>query len=147
MLGFMFRFWAIVFFCLLWRPAGAQTGLPESFREEVRRAQNIPVSQSASGQFIIHGAPPDGWQLMALSPSLKQHYAKLDASLLAVSCERIKSALLADLGAQDQWQNHISIFLHQAHRLDETIVIGSARGEGSWVYAIDLPDTVERNRL
>ena len=144
---FMFRLWVIVCLCVLWRPAGAQTGLPESFRNEVRQAQNTPGAVSSSGQFIIHGAPDDGWRLMTLSPSLAPNYARFDAPLLAVSCERIKSALLADLGAQDQWQGQIAIFLHQARRLDETIVIGSSAHQGEWKYYMNMPDTMERSRV
>jgi hypothetical protein len=147
MMGFMFRFWAIVCICLAGREAGAAGGLSEIFKGEVRRAQVTPTSVSASGQFVIHGAPPDGWRPMALSPSLEADFARLDAPLLAVSCERIKSALLAELGARDQWSGKISIFLHLAHRLDETIVVGSSSGQGDRAYYVNLPDTVERKRL
>jgi hypothetical protein len=143
----MFRFWVIVGFCLLWRQAGAQNGLPEDFRDEVRRAQNIPISESASGQFIIHGEPPDALRLITLSPSLSKDYVQLGAPLLAVSCERIKSALLSELAAQDQWQGKVSIFLHQARRLDETIVISSTANQKDWMYYVNLPDTMERSRL
>jgi hypothetical protein len=144
---FMFRFWAIVFFCLFWRQAGAQPGLPENFRNEVRRAQNTPSCVSVSGQFIVHGAPAEPWRLMGLSSSLAKDYVRLDAPLLAVSCERIKSALLSDLGAQDQWQSRVAVFLHQAHRLDEPVVIGSSANQGEWTYYMNLPDTVDRTRL
>jgi hypothetical protein len=143
----MFRFWVIVFFCLLWRQAGAEPGLPENFRNEVRRAQNTPSCVSVSGQFIVHGAPTDGWRLMELSPSLSKDYVRLDPTLLAVSSERIKSALLSDLGAQDNWQSRVSIFLHQAHRLDEPVVIGSSANQGQWTYYMNLPDMVDRSRL
>ena len=146
-MGFMFRFWVIVFFCLFWRQAGAQPALPENFRNEVRRAQNTPSCVSVSGQFIVHGAPAEPWRLMALSSSLAKDYVRLDAPLLAVSCERIKSALLSDLGAQDQWQSRVAVFLHQAHRLDEPIVIGSSASQGEWTYYMNLPDTVDRTRL
>jgi hypothetical protein len=147
MIELMPKLLAIVYFCLACLPAGAEIGLPENFREAVRFAQNTPYSVSASGQFLVHGAPPDGWRQMALSQSLEKQYARLDAALLAVTCDRVKSALLAELGMQDQWQGRISIFLHQAHRLDETIVIGSSDSQGDWTYYVNLPDTVQRTRL
>ncbi len=138
---------AIASFCLLSLRTGAEAGLPVNFREAVRFAQNTPSSMSASGQFLIHGAPTDVWRPMALSRSLEGQYARLDAPLLAVTCERVKSALLAELGAQDRWQGRVSIFLHQAHRLGETIVIASSDSQGDWTYFVNLPDTVERSRL
>jgi hypothetical protein len=147
MLTFMIRFWAIAYFCLVCLRAGAEAGLPENFREAVRFAQNTPASVGASGQFLVHGAPPDVWRPMALSQALETQYSRLDAPLLAVTCERVKTALLAQLGMQDAWQGRISIFLHQAHRLDETIVIGSSDSQGDWTYYVNLPDTVERTRL
>ncbi len=143
----MFRFWVIVFFCLFWRQAEAQPGLPENFRNEVRRAQNVPTCVSVSGQFVIHGAPAERWRFMELSSSLSKDYVRMDASVLAVSCERIKSALLADLGAQDQWKDRVSIFLHQAHQLDEPVIIGSSCSQGGWTYYMNLPDTIDRSRL
>jgi hypothetical protein len=143
----MFRFWVIVVFCLFWRQAGAQPALPENFRNEVRRAQNTPSCVSVSGQFIVHGAPAEAWRFMELSPSLSKDYVRMDASMLAVSCERIKSALLSDLGAQDQWQNRVAVFLHQAHSLDEPVVIGSSASQGEWTYYMNLPDTLDRTRL
>src|ERR1700722_2419592 len=146
-MGFMFRFLVIVFFCLFWRQAGAQPSLPEDFRNEVRRAQNTPSCVSVSGQFIIHGAPTDGWRLMQLSPSLSKDYAQLDPTFLAVSCERIKSALLSELGAQDNWQSRVAVFLHQAHRLGEPVVIGASVSQGQWTYYMNLPDMVDRSRL
>jgi hypothetical protein len=146
-MGLMFRFLVIVFFCLFWRQAGAQPSLPEDFRNEVRRAQNTPVCVSVSGQFIIHGAPTDGWRLMQLSPSLSKDYAQLDPTFLAVSCERIKSALLSELGAQDNWQSRVAIFLHQAHRLGEPVEIGASVSQSQWTYYMNLPDMVDRSRL
>jgi hypothetical protein len=144
---FMSKFCGIVCFCLIWQQAGAQVDLPEGFRNEVQQAQSLRSSVSASGQFIIHNAPEDLWRLMDLSPSLMTNYARFDAPVLAVSCERIKSALLAQLGASDEWQGRVSIFLHQARRLDETIVIGSTADGHDWTYYMNLPDTVERRRL
>lgn len=143
----MSRFLAIASFCLLSLRAGAEAGLPVNFREAVRFAQNTPSSVSASGQFLIHGAPTGVWRPMALSKSLESQYARLDAPLLAVTCERVKAALLAELGAQDKWQGRVSIFLHQSHRLGETIVIASSDSQGNWTYFVNLPDTIERSRL
>lgn len=141
------KFCAILCFCLLWQRAGAQATLPESFRNEVQRAQSIPYITSTSSQFIIHAAPSDGWRPMAISAALEQVYVRLDTPLTAVTCERIKSALLAKLGASDQWHGRVSIFLHQARRLDEPVVIYSHANGGDWSYYLKLPDTIERRRL
>src|ERR1043166_3369278 len=70
-----------------------------------------PVTlRSHSGQFLVRGLP-----LMRRAPVADTNsevaYVRLDPTLLAVSCERVKSALLEELGMKDQWRGKILVVL------------------------------------
>jgi hypothetical protein len=147
MMAPMYKLFVIVCLGLFVEQATAQMDLPPNFLEAVRRARTVPSSESASTQFMIHGAPSDGWRMLELTPSLESNYVRLEPAVLSVSCERIKSALLSELGAPDQWAGHISIFLHQARRLDEPVIIEPMSSQGEWTYYMGMPDTMEKTRL
>ncbi len=102
---------------------------------------------SLSKQFLIHDSPVSARQFIPREILTNSTAVQLDPTLLTVSCERIKKGLLHELGAPDQWRGKIFINLHPARRLDETIIIASARYGKDWMYHLDLPDTLERSRL
>jgi hypothetical protein len=82
------------------------------------------------------------------NPPLTNHtLVRLDANLLAVSCERIKSALLSQLAATDQWHGKIHLTLHAPQVENEDINVTSALVAGGWMFNIDLPDVIEPDRL
>ena len=102
---------------------------------------------SLSRQFIIHDLPATARQFIPHDVLTDNISVRLDPTLLTVSCERIKKALLSELGATDHWKGKVFIDLHPARRVDEMIVIASARYGKDWIYHLELPDTVNRNRL
>jgi hypothetical protein len=111
---------------------------------------NLPagaVAHSRSGQFIVRGNP----QAPPLPPSLQRsvvtNWARLEPTLLSVSCERVKEALLAELGVPDRWRGRIYLNLHPVRAVDEMIVVNSSRFADGWVYSIDLPDALEPARF
>src|SRR5207237_7827101 len=67
--------------------------------------------RSHSGQFIVRGLAL-GAPLAGAAPEGEVSYARLDPALLAVSCERIKAAVLDELTTKDQWRSKIYVFLH-----------------------------------
>src|SRR5690242_2159031 len=89
------------------------------------RAQFVPYdtvsARSVSGQFVVYAerqSPP-----FARTPAFTggENFLKLEASFLAVSCERIKHALSDELGASGQWRGTIYISVHPAESGDDEI--------------------------
>ena len=140
------RLSAIIFVWLSVWTANAQSPLPGAYRNDLRRAAAVP-HLSLSGQFVIYNQPDTYLPAFTLKASEKTNYVEVDASMLAVSCERIKSALLAELGVKDQWRGKINVSLHRATSLDEPVVIGNSQDGVNWTYYMVLPDTVEQSRL
>src|SRR5262245_8482373 len=68
------------------------------------------VVRSQSGQFIVRGlpmgAPVSGYSTSAVA------YLRLDATLTAVSLERIRQAVFSELGLPDQWRGLIRVTTH-----------------------------------
>ncbi len=140
------RLFAIFFVWLFVWTTDAQGLLPGAFRNDLRRAAAVP-RLSLSGQFIIYNQPDAFLPALTLKASEKTNYVEVEPSMLAVSCERIKSALLAELGVKDQWRGRINVSLHRATSLDEPVVIGNSQDGVNWTYYMALPDTVEQSRL
>ena len=101
---------------------------------------------SRSGQFIIYGVEPGA--VRRYQPENTNHtLVRLDPNLLAVSCERIKSALLNQLGINDQWRGKIHLTLHPSQAANEDITVTSSLFGGGWLFNIELPDFIAPERL
>jgi hypothetical protein len=112
----------------------------------VRAALQPRAIQTRSGQFTVRGLPAD--LPVAGTPALTNlSFIRLDPAVLAVSCERIKQAVLDVLGMPDQWQGRIFISLHPVRADREPILVRCAGFRDGWVYSIDLPEQVDRARL
>jgi hypothetical protein len=100
---------------------------------------------SHSGQFVIHAAP-------SLQPAVGSNLAadrnlvRLEPALVSVSCERIKQALLHDLGVPAAWKGKIYLELVPARRPGQIITVTSEHFKNGWQYRLELPDLVERDR-
>ncbi|MFM2082728.1 MAG: hypothetical protein RL380_1419 [Verrucomicrobiota bacterium] len=116
----------------------------------VARAQKIsglaPGVFSRSGQFVIYGVAP-GTPRPYQPNATNRTLVRLDANLLTVSCERIKSALLTRLALNDQWRGKIHIALHPAQSAADPINIGSETFGGGWQFELTVPDLVEPERF
>ena len=115
----------------------------------VARGQTLaiePVSlRSHSGQFLVRGLPLGA---PLISPSTNAvSYVRLDPALVAVSCERIKSALLGELAAKDLWRGKIFVFLHPVTDDHESIVVTSLHYADGWGYRMEIPEVVDGPRL
>ncbi|MDB6111497.1 MAG: hypothetical protein JWR69_3247, partial [Pedosphaera sp.] len=120
---------------LLLGNAHAQQNSPPAFNRELSR-----VNYSLSKQFIIHSRPRTGW-LPALGSSAD--VVRLEPNLLAISCERIKRALMKELGVTaDEWRGKVEIHLHPARNLGETICVTSTQYGKNWTYRLELPDAL-----
>ena len=88
-----------------------------------------------------------GAPLLARSTNAEVSYVRLDPALLAVSCERIKSAVLAELGMGDLWKGKVYISLQPVRADREPIVLTSVRYRDGWSYGLEIPEQVDRARL
>jgi hypothetical protein len=115
----------------------------------VARAQWPPdttMMGSASGQFFVSA------RSLTLSPRSVDlagapEMLTLEPALLAVSCDRVKKALLRQLDMRDQWQGKIFVVLRPARSADDPIAIAPERLGGNWDCGVELPDALNRNRF
>lgn len=137
--------------------------------------------RSSSGQFLVLGPPVNGTasaaapagkiSLNGMSVDAKiivQDNApapvgkiRLDPSLLAVSSERIKQAILQELAVSDQWKGQITLasqfMIGAANRpVDIRSYYGPPLGRlatpkqgktGEWRFRVDFPDQIETNKF
>jgi hypothetical protein len=115
------------------------------------RGQNWPPygasAQSRSGQFVVSGVEPGARRPFVPGAATNTTFIRLEPTLLTVSCERIKQALLSALQARDEWRGKIFVVLHPFRGEDEEITVTSTRFSGQWNYRVDLPDAVDPARL
>lgn len=103
------------------------------------------VLRSQSGQFVVRGLPM-GPSLVPNNATSQVSFIRVDPTLLTVSCERIKQALLAELEMRDQWVGSIAIALHPMESFDEPIDVITLHYKNGWNYRIEMPDQVDRAR-
>jgi hypothetical protein len=125
----------------------AQVGSPEDMLNALKRSARTGTRVSASRQFTIQDVPKDSPPPLVLPGLFRSNYLQLNADVLAFSCDNVKKAVLAELGATDGWHDRVSIFLHRARSLDELITVGLPASGPDWLYFLDVPDTVDYNRL
>jgi len=105
-----------------------------------------PVSlRSHSGQFFVHGLPLSARSTTATNAEV--NYVRLDPTLLAVCCERIKSAVLEELAMKDLWRGKICISLHPVRDDHEPILITTVHYTDGWNYQMQIPEQVDPPRL
>jgi hypothetical protein len=101
--------------------------------------------RSRSGQFMVHGIPVNSLPQGGRAPT--NTILRLDPAVMAVSCERVKEALLAELDATDGWRDAIRITLRPVRRHDEPIDLLSTRFRDTWNYQVSMPDQMPRANL
>lgn len=102
---------------------------------------------SRSGQFIVHSPHPTAASLAVVSPANTNKLISLQPDPLAVSCERIKSSLLAELGLPDRWRGKIHLTIVPRAR---PILFPTATGmrfSDGWQYSLRLPQDIEGTAL
>ena len=109
-------------------------------------AEPPPSLRSQSGQFIVQGAPFRPVQLVSTSTS-NVTSVRLDPALLAVSCERIKQAMLGELQMNDQWSGTIYMLMDPNGPPDAPILVTSVRHTDGWSYRVSLPQQVDKVEL
>lgn len=110
-------------------------------------AQGMMRLESRSQQFVVFGALPG----TALGPPslslLETNHLQMDPTLLVLTCERVKTVLLEELGLGDAWTGRIQINVRGAKRPTEPVVVESQWYPGGWRYQLIVPGQLERARL
>jgi len=124
----------------LWLPAGpcwaGATQLPA----------NLVSARSQSGQFVVYAGSTPGSIPPVLEPAKNQGFIRLEATLVAVSCERIKQLLTRELDDPAPWRGTIYLVLYPARGASDPITITTERFKDESHYRVDMPDVVERIR-
>jgi hypothetical protein len=104
-------------------------------------------SRSASGQFLVYSVPGRRDNpMLVYSLETNRNFVRLDATLLPVSCERIKQVLSRQLGLSAPWSGKIFLGLYPAGSAEDPITITPGQFRDGWQYRVELPDLVERSR-
>ena len=138
---------------LRWRRRGrlAAARLPFPGRLRGVAARSLPASDPRLGAQPFRPVrrlcrtllrPPSTGLWTGNKPGLRP----VGADTRTVSCERIKQALMRELGATAPWRGTVYLVLYPARAPGDTITITSERFKGGWQYRVDFPDVVERSR-
>lgn len=106
------------------------------------------TSTSVSGQFVVHGrdsSPPPAAR--ELRPVGDDPVIQLRPDLLAVSCERVKKAILFRLDVRDAWRGKVHLHLQRQPLVERPIAIRPQLNREGWQYHLAVPDRVEWPRL
>ena len=110
-------------------------------------AQGILQLRSRTDQFIVFGALPGS----ALGPPslslIETNHLQMDPTLLVLTCERVKTELLHELGLPDAWTGRIQINVRGERRPTEPILIESQWNPSGWRFVLVVPGQLERTRL
>jgi hypothetical protein len=102
---------------------------------------------SRSGQFIVQSNHPTVPSLSQVTPPDKNGRVLLQTPLLAVSCERIKSALLRELGLRDQWRGQIHVRLVTTTSSTQQPSFTAHHFADGWRYFVVTPDEIRPEEL
>lgn len=99
------------------------------------------VLYSSSGQFVVHSLHPTAPTLNRIVEEGRTNgLVHLQPATVVVACERIKAALLAELGLRDQWRGKIHVNLRTATGLGELPRVDGRQYLDGWQFSILTPD-------
>ena len=98
---------------------------------------------SRSGQFIVHSATPTQPSLARVGPPGTNRVITLYPDPLAVSCERIKAAVLAELGLPDRWRGKVHVTIDPRAPADLFPLATALPFADGWQFSLRLPRELE----
>lgn len=112
-------------------------------------AQTFPTAattaRSMTGQFYVTALSKTGARPSSISAT-NADLIRLEPTLVAVSCERIKQTVWRELEFRGSWQHKAAIVLYPARSAEDNVTIITERSMDGWSYRVALPDTLPRER-
>src|SRR2546426_5690894 len=103
------------------------------------------VVHSSSRQFTVGG--PVLAPSFTNSPATNSPLVELDAKILAVSCERIKQALLRELVMVDLWRGRIYVDINPLMIDNQPPIVAAKVFTDGWQYRLEVPRQIEKLKL
>jgi hypothetical protein len=105
----------------------------------------VRTVNSSSRQFVVRG--PSIAQVSTDSAFGNSALIDLDPNILAVTCERIKQALLRELTLADLWRGRIYLQINSALSANQAPIIFAKPYLDGWQYQVELARSIERPKL
>jgi hypothetical protein len=107
----------------------------------------ITIFSRGSGQFVIHGAPSAAPYSAMREAGLNNSPIRVEPALLAVTCDRVKQALLRELDCPDQWRGKIHFFIRFTPIKNPQVTIQSQFYSDGWQGQVEVPDEIQPDKL
>src|SRR5204863_8829587 len=105
----------------------------------------VRTVSSSSGQFVVRG--PAIAQPSTNSGSADPTLIELDPNILAVTCERIKQALLRELTLADVWRGRIYLQINSTLSTNQPPIIFAKPYLDGWQYQVELARSIQKPKL
>src|SRR5207249_7185664 len=105
----------------------------------------VHTVSSSSGQFVVRG--PAIAQLSTNSGFADSTLVELDPNVLAVTCERIKQALLRELTLADLWRGRVYLEINSALSTNQAPIVFAKPYLDGWQYQVELAPSIEKPKL
>ena len=105
----------------------------------------VRTVKSSSGQFVVRG--PALAQLSTNSGFANSTLIELDPNILAVTCERIKQALLRELPMADLWRGRVYVEINSALSTNQAPLVFAKPYLNGWQYQVELARSIEKPKL
>ncbi|HEX4121713.1 MAG TPA: hypothetical protein VH619_13915 [Verrucomicrobiae bacterium] len=120
-----------------------------SSRQFIAREFQLGGVPAAAGAILRSRSDSQGFLFVSrTSPSeVTESKITLDPSILVVSCERLKSLFLTELGLVDRWQGTVSLMIDPASKKEKEPRLTAIYRPNGWTYSLELPKTIETRVL
>lgn len=106
---------------------------------EVDPATGVPRQTLPGEAFRFNVGVGAGLTLFSVREAGSTNVVEIDPKSLAVTCERVKKAVLTELGMNDQWRGTVHLFVAPPSRKRQPVeILPSKYGDG-WHYKMALP--------
>jgi len=107
--------------------------------------RGVRTVNSSSGQFVVRG--PALTQISTNAAFADGSLIDLDPNILAVTCERIKQALLRELTMVDLWRGRVYVQINSTLSANQAPIVFAKPYLDGWQYQVELARSIERPKL
>ena len=107
--------------------------------------RGVRTVNSSSGQFVVRG--PALTQISTNAAFTDGSLIDLDPNILAVTCERIKQALLRELTMVDLWRGRVYVQINSTLSANQAPIVFAKPYLDGWQYQVELARSIERPKL